>query len=239
MKVLLTIGKLGTRDDFINKAYQNFSSCCLKSKPDIASTKRDFLEVSDLFVRSDRLDLFCDETAKLSEQLRQSGNSRLSDMLINELGKMCLSRNRLKKAEEYLYLALENSREKNDGLHELARLNDLEKIYKEVNNKKLLVSILGQKKRCCKRIIQDYEEASSHFDTISKAPASKAKVKTQLAFAYSDLADILCRNKPLDAIKMYEKSKDIYKDLEMPKEVAYLENKIKWLKDKYCSLYEQ
>lgn len=232
MKVLLTIGKLGTGEEFIQRAYKDFSRHCMDAQSNLKSTKQNFHELGDMFVRSNKLDTFCDETVQLTEKLKQQGNSRLSDLLINELGKMCLNRHHLEEAEKYLHLAIENCQRKKDGMHELARLNDLEKIYKESNNKKLLMSLLGRKKDCCKKIIKDYDEFSSNYDSISRPPASKAEIQTQLAFSYSDLAELIHKRRPYDAVKMYEKARDIYKELDHPREVAYLDKRISWLKRK-------
>lgn len=233
MKLLVTLGKLGTKDEFVQGVYSKFSSRCLKSRADILSARQDFHEIGDMFLRKNELDNFCDKTIKLSEQLKREGNTRLSDLLINELSKMCMSFNKPKMAKELLNLAIENSRKKNDGLHELARLIDLEKLYKETNDKKALMNILGQKKDCCKRIIKNYEENAANYDSILKTPTPKEGVQVQLAFAYSDLAGMIEKRKPQDAIKMYEKSKEIYRGLNRTKEIEYLERKISKMQEKY------
>ncbi len=237
MKLSIILGKIGTSEEFIQQAYKKFSARVLDThKTDIIAAKQDFREIGDMFVRTDRLDNFCNETFKLSEQLKTRGQTKISDLLINELGKICVSFNKPEKAEMFLNLAIENCRRKNDGLHELARLIDLEKVYKSLNNKKMLINVLGRKKDCCKRIIKNYDENAANFDSINKAPTPKEEVQVQLAFAYSDLASILAGKKPYDAIKMYEKSREIYTGLNRPNEVAYLEKRINRMQEKYKSL---
>ncbi len=233
MSLLVTLGKIGTKEEFVQKAYSKFSARCLKSGTDVMGAKQDFREIGDMFVRTNDLDNFCDRTIKLSEQLKTEGNARLSDLLINELSKMCITFNKPQRAKELLSLAIENSRRKNDGLHELARLIDLEKIYKEANDRKSLINILGQKKECCKRVIKNYEENAANYDSILKAPTPKEGVQVQLAFTYSDLAGMLERRKPQDAIRMYEKSKEIYSGLNRTREAEYLEKRINRMREKY------
>lgn len=233
MTLLMVLGKIGTKEEFVQNAYKKFSARCLNTSADVLSAKQDFKEIGDMFIRSNELDNFCEKTIQLSEKLTRDGNTRLSDLLINELSKMCVSFNKTQRAKELLNLAIENSRRKNDGLHELARLIDLERVCKDANDRKTLLNVLGQKKDCCKRVIKNYEEYAANYDSILKAPTSKDKVQIQLAFAYSDLAGMLEHRKPQDAIKMYEKSKEIYEGLNCQKEIEYLERRIKRMKERY------
>ena len=54
------------------------------------------------------------------------------------------------------YRAIKNCRRNKDGLHELARIIDLEKVSTKNNNKDL-VKILNMKKKCCEKILKDYD----------------------------------------------------------------------------------
>ena len=223
MKVLL---KLGAQENLIKKAYADFSERCLSSNPEINAAKANFKKVRDLFVHENQTEDFYQRTIELSQKLNEQGNRNLGDLLINELSKLCLNL-KLPKAEECLKIALENSRRKNDGLHELARLTDLEYLYKDNNNRKALFAILRQKKDCCKKIIEDYNNNVVSYSSIHKAATSKDKVKTQLAFTYSDIAGMLERKKTEDAINLYEKSKNIYIELGQQRESNYLKEKIR------------
>ena len=114
MKVLF---KLGKQNDIFQSAYANFTKRCLRPEQEILSAKNDYIEIRDLFVHGGKVEDFCNRTVKLSDELKINGNSRLSDLLINELSKLCINFNMQAKAEELLHIALENSRKKNDGLH--------------------------------------------------------------------------------------------------------------------------
>lgn len=218
------------------KLYSEFSKRCLNNTieaTNIKLAKADFLKVRDVFIKQKQIEDLCDRTLNLSQELKNNGNSQLSDILINEIGKLCLSFNRKSKAEELLLMAVDNSRAKNDGLHELARLTDLEYLYKNSNERKKLFEILNQKKACCKRIIANYDENAANFNSIFRKPTTKRGVQVQLAITYSTLGQMLERRRPENAIKLYSKSFDIYKDLEYTKESNYLATRIKRLENKY------
>ena len=222
MKVLFRLGD----QNFITKAYEEFSERCLAKTQDIVSTKSDFKTIGDLFIREKKVDDFCEKTLNLSKQLNKNGQSGLSDLFINELSKICVNLN-FPKAEEFLKIALENSRKNKDGFHELARLTDLEYLYRNNNDRKALFSILRQKKACCKNVIENYDENLKNYASIHRAPTSKKSIKTQLAFTYSDIAEMLERKKPEDAINLYEKSKNIYIELGQQRESDYLKERIR------------
>lgn len=233
MKVLF---KLGKQNDIFQSAYANFTKRCLRPEQEILNAKNDYIEIRDLFVHGGKVEDFCNRTVKLSDELKINGNSRLSDLLINELSKLCINFNMQAKAEELLHIALENSRKKNDGLHELARLTDLEYLYKNLNDRKNLFNILQQKKECCKNVIAEYEQNVKNYDSILKKPTPKEGVQTQLAFTYSDLAHMLERRKPKDAVNLYTKCRNIYESLGRERETAYLNERIRRLSERYEKL---
>ena len=96
--------------------------------------------------------------------------------------------------------------------------------------------IYKQKKECCKRVIADYEQNVKNYDSILKKPTPKEGVQTQLAFTYSDLAHMLERRKPQDAVNLYTKSKNIYEGLGKERETAYLTERIRRLQERYNKL---
>ena len=109
MKLLL---KMGKQSDIFQSAYANFSRRCLRPNPEILSAKSDYIEIRDMFVHGGMVEDFCNRTVKLSDELKLNGNGRLSDILINELSKLCVNFNMHAKAEELLHIALENSRKR-------------------------------------------------------------------------------------------------------------------------------
>ena len=100
------IFKLGKQNDIFQSAYENFSKRCLRPEQEILSAKSDYIEIRDMFVHGGMVEDFCDRTVKLSDELKINGNRRLSDLLINELSKLCVNFNMHAKAEELLHIAL-------------------------------------------------------------------------------------------------------------------------------------
>ena len=226
MKVLKNIG---SANDIFKKTYSDFSHQCTNGVA-LRDLKDDYNKMQDLFISTHQVDVFCAKVAELANQLKAEGKTNISDFLINQIGKLCMRFRMNDKAEYLLNIAIKNSRENNDGLHELARLMDLEALYKENGVRKDLFRILREKKECCKKILENYEEQVKNFHSINRKPTSKEAVQIQLAYTYSDLAYMLERRKPNDAIKLYEKTCNIYDSLGHEKEVKYLQEKIRRIK---------
>ena len=214
-------------ENIFQKSYRDFSQNCLQKTVEAGSVRSQFNNVRNLFVRGNQIDEFCDSTIKLSNQLNESGKTELSTLILNELSKMCVNFKLHDRAEELLFIAIDNSKRNCDGLHELARIIDLERIYKFTGNRKGMFQIRDMKKECCKKIISNYDENLKNFRTIHKKATTLPEVQVQLAFTYSDLASMLERRKPVNSIKLYTKAKVIYEQLGRNKEVAYLEEKIR------------
>lgn len=222
-----TIAKIGSAADLFKTSFTNFRTRCLNPNSEILELKTDYNTMQDLFVNHRQIEAFCDRIIELSETLAAKGQTRIGDFLVNQICKLCLRFNLKDRAESFLHLAIENSRRKNDGMHELARLIDLEQLYREVNARRDLFRVLGEKKDCCKRLLETYEEQCARFDTIVALPTSRDAIKIQLAYTYSDLASLLERRRPIDALKLYEKTKDIYHSIGRTREVEYLQEKIR------------
>lgn len=220
------LAKLGPQQNFIKNAYADFSKRCFSPSQDYRTAKAEFKNLGDMFLRERQIEEFCEKTLDLSKQLNENGKSGLGALFINELSKLCVNL-RHPNAEEYLRLALETNRKKKDGFHELARLTDLEYLYRNTNNRRGLFNVLRQKKSCCKNIIANYDEHLKNYESINRAPTSKSGVKTQLAFTYSDIAGMIERRSPEDAINLYEKSKNIYIELGQQRETDYLKERIR------------
>lgn len=223
MKVLNS----GLQDDIFHKAYGEFSRLCMTPGTNIETAKNSFVRTRDLFIRKHRVEEFCDRTFELSEKLKEKGNNSLSTLFVSELGKTCQSFQLYEQAEALFNIAIENYQKSKDGLHELARLVDLENMYKRLRYRRGLFNVLNRKKDCCKRIINNYDENALHFESVHIKPTSKTNVQVQLAFTYSNLAEMLERRKPENAIKLYQKAKDIYEELGREREVAYLKKRLK------------
>lgn len=147
MKVLY---KLGSVNDIFQKKYNIFSKNCFDKNTSLEKIKFDFYTTQDLFVKSGQVKKFADKTNILCNAIENIGDKNISDLLINELSKLCVNFNLEKSSERIIYRAIKNCRRNKDGLHELARIIDLEKVSTQNNNKDL-IKILNIKKNVVKK----------------------------------------------------------------------------------------
>lgn len=220
MKVNCTSGLI---DDFVQRNYNNFSKRCLEGRASLVSARNDFYKYRDDFAKKGLIQDFFDKTLSLSNQIEKTGNTSLSSLLLNELCKLFQSFNLKGTPEKILFKAIENCQKNHDGLHELARINDLENFYRFTGNDRDLIKILHRKKNCCKKILIDYDRNAQNFKSLIKAPTSKEEVKAQLAFAYSSLGNVLAEKHPVDAITLFQKSKMINEKIGRYKAAHYAE----------------
>lgn len=217
MKVI----KFGSINDIFQKKYNDFTLRCLNPNASIPRVKDTYLDVQDLFVRSGQVQDFFDKTLDLSKQLEGRGNTALSTLLVNELSKLCRAFVLRPNSENVFYKAINNFRQNHDSMHELARIIDLEQIYRMNGDRRNLFKVLHMKKNCCKRILANYEESVANFQSIHKMPTPRKNIQIQLGHVYSALGDMLAREKPDDAIAAYEKSIEINKKLGRHRAVDY------------------
>lgn len=227
MKVIL---KTGCLNDIFKESYHNFSQKCMEGTSSIGTVRDDFYMVKDLFVKSGQVQDFFDKTSQLCEKVEAKGHQNISDLLINELSKLCRGFVLKGNAEKIIYKAIENCQRNHDGFHELARINDLEEIYRNANRRYDLLKILAKKKSCCKKILKDYDENVKNFRTIIKTPATKDQVKGQLGHTYSQMADLLSYSRPRDAIALYQKAIEVNRELKFFKSASYAAHRINDIK---------
>lgn len=220
----------GSVNDIFQNAYNKFSNKCCNTKISIPEIKNNYITVRDLFIKSGQVQQFCDQTLLLSKNLEQDGKIKLSTLLINELSKLSMAFNLRQAPDEILKEAIQKFKANNDSLHELARIVDLELVYQYSGNRRNLFKVLHQKKNCCKRILANYEESVQNFVSIHRQPTSINDIKAQLAYTYSDLAEMLLRKKPEDAIALYEKSINIQQELGNTRAVNYAVKQIEYIK---------
>lgn len=228
MKVLY---KLGSVNDIFQKKYNIFSKNCFDKNTSLEKIKFDFYTTQDLFVKSGQVEKFADKTNILCNAIENIGNKNISDLLINELSKLCVNFNLQESSEKIIYRAIKNCRRNKDGLHELARIIDLEKVSTK-NNSKDLVKILNMKKKCCEKILKDYNSNAKNFKSIIKIPTSKYDVEALLARTYCQLAEKVAPHQPNNAIILLRKSRMINRKLKRYRAADYAEYLIKDIQDK-------
>lgn len=228
----------GSVDEIFQSAYKNFSKNCNSTSISMPEIKENYREVRDLFVKSGQVQQFYDKTLELSKQIDSCGNSNICTLLLNELSKFCMSFKLRETPESILERTIVRFRENNDSLHELARIVDLEEVCQQSGNRRGLFRALQQKKDCCKKILADYEESAKNFVSIHRQPATKESIQSQLAFTYSNLAQMLLYKKPQDAIALYKKSLEINEKLGNLRAVSHAARQINYIK-RYNKMFDK
>jgi len=227
------IAKIGNPLPPYNILYKKFASRCLSEPENLEPLKNDFTELKDIFVRGRQVEKFCSQTTTLVNNLTAGGKFKLANIFTGEVGKLYMQIGQYKKAEPYILLSKQISKEFNDNLHVLARLNDLEIIYKKLGWRHSMFAVFKEKKDCIKYILKNYEKNANNYCSIHRAPTALEAVKIQLAYTYTGLAKLLMHNKPQDGIRALEKAGAIYAELGKAKELHYLEEKINRIRTQF------
>lgn len=222
---------IGSVDDIFTNAYNTFKKSCYNANSSLPEIKENYTEVRNLFIKSGQIQEFYDKVLELTQQIEKEGKTEICTLLLNELSKVCMSFKLRETPEDILEKTIERFRENNDVMHELARIIDLEEVYHSLGDRHRLFRTLHQKKDCCKKILANYEESANNFISIHRRPTPKESVQSQLAFTYTDLAYMLLRKKPHDAIALYKKSAEINQQLGNTRAVNYANKQINYIKN--------
>ena len=211
----------------VRNMYKSFTKSCLSGCDAPNSIKSNFLQVSKTFYKNGMGDEFYTNTDKLCGHLLKNGRLKLANVLLGELGKIYSRLGRVADAEETINKSLTISKLFNDQIHVLARLTDLEFLYKDSNNRDKLIKILKEKIRTAETILKDYEIYVKNYKSISRPPTDYKGIQIQLAYAYNDLSDITLKTNPKKSIRLLQQAKKIYDDMGRHTESNYLEVKLK------------
>ncbi len=214
------------KQKFISEMYRNDVKRCLKYPEDMKTAKESFLKLEAMCRKTNQDDIFCENAQKFAIHLQKNGKMKLANIIYGELGKIFGAIGKIGQAEECIEKSIDICNCLDDKIHILARLTDLEIIYKHSRNGKKLYTTLIRKIECGKEILNNYENYVKRFNTISRKPMSQEAIKVQMAYAYSDLADIIKHKRPHHSIKLIKKAQEIYIELNRQKEVNYLTKKI-------------
>lgn len=206
----------------VRNRYKSFVRSCIGNNYELTNVKSEFIRLNNVCKQNGLHQNFCDATEKLYKYLIEHNNTKLSNIILGELGKIYARTGNFTHAEDTLIKSLMISKSMDDNIHVLARLTDLEFLYKDFGDKKKLYRTLKEKIKYAKEILENYEQNASKFNTLTKSPTSKNSIKIQLAYAYTNLADLLIRKHPQDSLKLVEKAKQIYMELAKTKEIKYL-----------------
>lgn len=216
----------------IENMYKSFTKSCLARTDSPSVIKRNLMQVNSTYQKFGMGDVFCSQTDNLCSHLLKKGNFNLANIILDELGKICMKLGKTDMAERVIEKSMTISSLVNDEIHVLSRLNDLEFLYKRNCNTQKLTGTLNRKIKSCEKILSNYNKHAQRFISISKKPTDKSAVQVQLAFAYSDLADVIFRTNPVESVELIKKARKIYQTLGQKAEENYLTKKIQIMQRK-------
>lgn len=228
MKVLFT---RSSNIEYIKTVYKSFTKNCIKFPNEAKERKDEFLHIEAMCRENNQLEPFYQSVQKLGEHLEKTGKMKLANIIFGELSKIYVNMGKTGPAEKIIEKAIRISNAFEDKMHVFSRLTDLEILYKNERNGKKLYPTLIRKIECGKEILTNYEQYAKNFNSISRKPMSQENIKVQLAFAYSDLANMIKHKKTSHSIKLLRSAQNIHQELNHSNEVRYLEKKISFLKE--------
>ncbi len=175
---------------------------------------------------------FAREIFALAGVLRGIGIVDLPGIIYSNLMKMPFLNNQVK--EKYALQGLEYAREQGDSIHILARLVDLEKIYKKNKDTHNYVNMLFQQEKILESICKDYRSAKENYKTYSRKSSSLQKYEMELAKTRVDIAKVIIKNNPKLSKILLERARKTFKKAEREKEVEFVDmmlSEIKTVKD--------
>lgn len=221
--------RFGSSAPNYNNIYNNFTQNCLSQVHDLDGAKKVFIDTKAVFLSGRRTEDFCKRTTEFIPELIKRGSSELANIFLIEISKLYLGLRNYSGAETLVKKSLDMSKEMGDNFHVLARLNDLQLIYKETQNRREYFNVLREKKSCLKDLINNYDENLTKYHSISRPATRLSALNFQLAYVFSDISDLLKYNKLNDSIRACQKALEIFENLEMETQVKYFRVKVQRL----------
>ncbi len=163
---------------------------------------------------------FAENIFNFAENMRKIGIDDLPGIIFSTLMKMPFLKPEVK--EHYALKGLEYAQEKGDVIHQLARLVDLEKMYKQNKNTHKYTRILFQQEKVLINICNNFKSAKRNFKTYKRENNQLSHYEMELAKTRVDIAKVILNSNPNLAKTLLEKSGKIFERENRQKEVDFI-----------------
>ena len=163
---------------------------------------------------------FAENIFNFAENMRKIGIDDLPGIIFSTLMKMPFLKPEVK--EHYALKGLEYAQEKGDVIHQLARLVDLEKMYKQNKNTHKYTRILFQQEKVLINICNNFKSAKRNFKTYTRENNQLSHYEMELAKTRVDIAKVILKSNPNLAKTLLEKSGKIFERENRQKEVDFI-----------------
>ena len=163
---------------------------------------------------------FAGSIFEFAQRMRKLGIKDLPGIIFSSLMKMPFLKSNVK--EFYALKGLEFAEEQGDTIHKLARLVDLEKLYKKSGNTHKYTRILFQQEKTLEKICNNFNRAVMNFKTYSKEHSQLKQYEIELAKTRVDIAKVILKSNPMQAKIILEKAGIIFEREGRQKEVDFV-----------------
>lgn len=163
---------------------------------------------------------FANSIFEFAQNMRKLGIDDLPGIIFSSLMKMPFLKPNVK--ELYALKGLEFAEEQGDSIHILARLVDLEKLYKQTKETHKYTRILFQQEKVLISICNDFKGAKRNFRTYSREHSALKQYEMELAKTRVDIAKVILKNNPKQAKIILEKAKTTFEREGREKEVSFV-----------------
>jgi hypothetical protein len=167
-------------------------------------------------------DVFCREAEKFASELVENKSTDFAGIIMSSLCKLTDFYPQLQ--EGFAIKGYHIARANGDILHEMARLNDLRKIYYQKPDRvKDYIGVMYAQEGCLKQLVYNYDSAVSTYHSIQRTPASQKEYKTMLAFVQTELAKLTKRKHPVGAMNKLVNAREIFVENNNKQSVQYID----------------
>jgi hypothetical protein len=163
---------------------------------------------------------FAGNMFEFAQKMREIGIADLPGIIFSALMKMPFIKPQVK--EVYALKGLEYAEEKGDSIHALARLVDLEKLYKQNGDTHKYARIMFKQEKVLIDICNDFESAKQNFHTYSREHNQHRHYEMELAKTRVDLAKVILKTNSKQARILLDKARKIFKRENRQKEVDFI-----------------
>lgn len=163
---------------------------------------------------------FANNIFEFAQKMRKLGIEDFPGIIFSNLMKMPFLKPNIK--EFYALKGLEFAQEQGDLIHTLARLVDLEKLYKQSKETHKYTKVLFQQEKVLINICNDFKNAKKHYKTYSREHSKLKQYEIELAKTRVDIAKVILKSNPKQAKIILEKAKSIFEREGREKEVNFV-----------------
>lgn len=172
---------------------------------------------------------YAESIFSFAEALRRMGINDLPGIIYSNLMKMPFLNPQIK--EFYAKKGLMYAQDQGDLLHILARLVDLEKIYKQTKQNHKQKMILFEEEKVLMNICSNFSNARDSYRTYSRPNSSRKKYELELAKTRVDIAKFILKTAPNQARTKLIKARRVFERESRVKEVGFVDLLLSEIKD--------